>query len=614
MPERARKPRQLQLLLGASSLSIVVAYALVFERYIPNASGHLGHDYSYFLLQLLDGYFWSHGNGYFSVPWNTPGFCGGVPKFSNPQALYFSVPQLLTQFVDPLSSVRLTFVLFGGLGYLGFFLLLRRVFSASPPAAILGATLFLFNGLFASRMLIGHLTFHSFMLVPFLSLALDERPSAANAPQRSFEARCLDVALAALIFAYMAMTALAHVLFQAIAIVITLALLSGLVREDLYPWRIFAVKLAIAGGTAIGITAAKLVAVAHLLEQFPRTLYVLPGIESPAKLVSILILSLFSTPPLDWVHETVVNARWGVGYHEFEFGVTSVPFFLIFVTVFLARSQWATSAKWKTMSGEKRACLAALVLLLLAPLALNFYQVGWNAFLKEIPILANSSSLFRWFSVYIPIVCLVASLCLDHGPLLSRHRTAVAIVGVLIVIALNLTRDRSYYERQRFDPNPVIGAYARVRSGAWSPRVDRIAVARDAAGGEALLRYRNASLARGESQLLCYETLFGFRLENFPRGPLREGDVMQEVDGVLNLKNPACHAYPEVNGCAPGDHFTSAQTTEAAALAAYRPYDFEWPAIQRAGNTTSLLASSGVLLTLLVCGSRRLGNLVRRGS
>src|SRR5206468_4973037 len=40
------------------------------------------------------------------------------------------------------------------------------------PIATLGAALFLFNTCFSSRMLIGHLTFHAFMLVPWLPLWL----------------------------------------------------------------------------------------------------------------------------------------------------------------------------------------------------------------------------------------------------------------------------------------------------------------------------------------------------------------------------------------------------------------------------------------------------------
>jgi len=600
VPASPRSSRRLSLVTGIAGAAVVAAHALVFLRYLPNANGGVGSDYSYFLVQLLDGYFWSHVNGYASVPWFTPGFCGGLPKFPNPQALYFSVPQLLTNLVDPLTSVRVTFVLFGALGYVGCFLLLRRTFSASHEAAWLGATLFLFNGLFAARMLIGHLTFHGFMLVPLLCLALDAQPLQRRAAGGFGGSRGIRVSGAALILAYLATTGLPVVLFQALLIVILLALCAALVREAPYPWRAFALELMAAGGIAIGIAAAKLVAVASFLEQFPRNLYPLPGIQSPLKLLWILALSLFSTPPLASIREAVVNAHWGIDVHEFEFGLTPVPLVIIVLALGAGFSLRAASTRWKRTPTAKRLVLVSLGTLLCAPLALNFYQSEWNALLKATPMLASSSGLFRWWSVYIPVVCVCASLCLDREPRLARHRRAIAIAGVLIVIGLSVARDRSDYAARAFDPHPVAESYERVRSGAWAPRVERIAVARDGAGNEALVKFRNLTLANGESQLLCYEPLFGYRLENFPRNSLRGGSVMQEQDGFLNLKNPACYVYPRENGCLPGDQFRSDQRSQAEAFAAYRPFDFAASTRQRLANATSLISSAGVLLFLLV--------------
>jgi hypothetical protein len=244
--------------------------------------------------------------------------------------------------------------------------------------------------------------------------------------------------------------------------------------------------------------------------------------------------------------------------------------------------------------------------MLLVPLAINYYQPGWNAILKQTPILANSSSLFRWFGVYVPIACLLACLTLDHEPLFSRYRPVIAAAGVLIVIGMNFARDRSYYAAQAFDPLPVTEAYERVRSGAWSPRVDRIAVALDDQGEEALVRFRNVSLADGASQMLCYETLFGFRLELFNRGVLKEGDVMQSEAGLLNLKNPACYVYPEENGCEPGAHFRVEQAAAAVSFTSYEPYDFNLSRAQRIGNFTSLAVGATLLLLSSVCIVRRL--------
>ena len=86
------------LSVGLVGVALVAIRYGTFSAHFPNQQGALGHDWAYFLPQLLDGYVWSLIHGYFSVPCFTPSFCGGVPKFPNSTSLYFSIPQILTVF------------------------------------------------------------------------------------------------------------------------------------------------------------------------------------------------------------------------------------------------------------------------------------------------------------------------------------------------------------------------------------------------------------------------------------------------------------------------------------------------------------------------------------
>ena len=164
------------LILWSSCIIATLVLYYIFSRYLPTEFGTLGHDYSYFMPRLLLGYYWFQQNGLWAVPWFTPGLCGGLPFYANPQSLYYSLPQFATFFTDPLTAVRTTFLLFGALGYAGSYLLLRRVLGLGVPAALFGAVVFAFNGFFAHRLLIGHLTFHSFMLVPWAAFWLLREP------------------------------------------------------------------------------------------------------------------------------------------------------------------------------------------------------------------------------------------------------------------------------------------------------------------------------------------------------------------------------------------------------------------------------------------------------
>jgi hypothetical protein len=102
---------------------------------------------------------------------------------------------------------------------------------------------------------------------------------------------------------------------------------------------------------------------------------------------------------------------------------------------------------------------------------------------------------------------------------------------------------------------------------------------------------RNDDMARGPSQLLCYQPMFGYGLERLRHGELRPGPALAELpDGTLNLKNPACYLYPEANGCAPGEHFRHEQREAAAHFLRYQPFAFQRPAWQGVADAATLAA------------------------
>ncbi len=96
---------------GAVALAFA-AYLWIFLPLLP-ADGHgLGADYALHLPNLLAGYFFYLQNGLLAVPWFNPGQCGGVPFIADLNVAYYSLPQFLTFVVDPLTAVRVTFVVF----------------------------------------------------------------------------------------------------------------------------------------------------------------------------------------------------------------------------------------------------------------------------------------------------------------------------------------------------------------------------------------------------------------------------------------------------------------------------------------------------------------------
>ncbi len=585
--------RAARRVVSAAGVALVAVHFWIFRGFFPNAHGGLGVDYGYFLPQLLDGEYWRHGNGLLSIPWFTPAFCGGLPRFPNPQSLDYSLPQLLAFLTDPLTAVRLTLLVFAGLGYWGFYLLQRRLFAFPRPTAVLGAALFLFNSLFSARMLIGHLTFHCFMLVPFVPLLLLSRAGS----RWDAAARCVGAACA---LAYIASHAIAHVFLQTLLIALLTALLQGAFAPQRSDWRRAGLRSAVALPLGAVLCASKLSAMAFYLHHFPRTLYPLPGVSSLPDLLLLTFRAVFQQPQSALIERAVANGPpFGIGQHEFEFGVTAVPLYVLGAALVLHGPRLLRADAWRGLRGARGVQLAGAVLILCLPLALNYYQPGWNAFLKSLPVLANSSSLFRWFSIYVPAAVLMGGIALEYTQPLRRLRVWVAALSVLICLGLTVGTDRVFYRQQHYDPRRVLRAFQEVRQGTRAPRIDAIGVSRNAQGRVGATPGRNDLLADGKSQLYCYEPLLGSSLERFPRGELHQGPVLGEHHGALNLKDPSCYVFPEANRCAPGQPFPVSRREEAAAFASYRPFPFAEPAVQRLANAANLLGLGGVSAFLL---------------
>jgi hypothetical protein len=329
------------------------------------------------------------------------------------------------------------------------------------------------------------------------------------------------------------------------------------------------------------------------LHYFGRDTYQLPGVQSLAAAAALIARSLFVGPADELVADVFVNSQWTVARHELEYGVTWVPLLLLLLGGVAGMSR----AREQAGQGTPKDWLqyGALVALLLLPMVLNYYTPQWHTLLKHLPILKNSSLLIRWVSLYIPVVILLAAVGLDRMVSLRPYHASVVLLSLAAVVLLNSHADRAYYHTQPYDPQPIVQAYHRVQRYAWTPTIRHIAGVTTPARRALMPLARNDVIVQGGSQLRCYEPLFGYRLEKFPRGTLSPGAVMEERNGYFNLKNPACYVYPAANGCTPGAHFALQQRPAAEAFITYQPFPFHVPGWQTAANLLTLTAAAGVL-------------------
>jgi hypothetical protein len=577
-------------------LILLLAYHLIFGSFFPNNNRLMGHDYSFVLPNLLDGYFWIKRNGLFEPFWFTPAFCGGQPVMGDQGSTFYSVTQLLTLMVDPIASVYLTVLLFASLGFWGFYFLLRSCFGTSKQAAILGGALFMFNGFFIYRMIVGHLSFHAVMLIPWIAYFL-------LLPTKVSVSTILFAGVAAgSMFAYGAYSGISLLLLPcalAVLAIICIHRFAGHKSSD------FAQRSLVAALVATGLSAAKLGALISFLQNFPRSDYLLPGFASTWDATRLLFSALFFSP-IDIAQQAeplLTNAQWALSRHEWEYGVTWIPLLIILAGTVVVISQMRGTnpipnpAKWRW--------LALLGLILVLPLALNIYTPGWNGFLKQVPVIKSNSTLLRWFLIYMPVVIIFSALLLDKISSLINIRNGILISALLALITITAFKDREYYQSQPYNPGAIVSAWWIAHTREVQPSIQHINASVDDNGHVQMQFQGNDMLATGGSQLACYNPIFGYRLEHFPVKSLHPGPVLEERNGVLNIKNPACYLYPKQNDCAPGDHFTAAQLGKAQTFANYKPYRFEFSPSQVIANwMTRITLTLLVLLFFVTVGQR----------
>jgi len=576
--------------MGARLLLLVgiAAYLWIFLPFLPSAGIPGGHDYALHLPNMLAGEYWFRQNGPFAVPWFSPAHCAGVPYLADLNTAYYALPQWASFLLGPTTAVRASFVLFAFLGASGFYALLRARFTASPWAAAVAALLFMFSGFFTYRMILGHLTFHPYALAPWLAWAvLAHGGTAQGRLQRVWPALAGGV-----MFAYMFHAGMVHGIAPLALSVAVIVLLHGERHgHRLGPW----LALAGAAALALALSAQRLFAALAFLQNFPRNEYPLPGFANLFDALRIALQALFWRPPAAAAQPLLANMDLPLEQHEWEYGLGPAAALLLLAA--LASVRWR-ARRWPS--------LVAIALVLALPLVLNWYQPAWHAFLKSQPLLGSSSNLVRWFALYVPIVALGAGLAIDRVLKADGQRALVAVGVALATIGWNWSADRGYYRTQGYDPAAIENAWRAVNTGAPVPAITTLSVRVDKAGQLAVPIDRNDDLARGYSQLLCYQPMFGYGLERLPFGALRPGPALADVgNGSLNVKNPACYLFPAANGCVPGGHFRVAQRAAAEDFLRYRPFPFERPAWQRAADAVTILALLAVVAALALAAVLR---------
>jgi hypothetical protein len=464
-------------------------------------------------------------------------------------------------------------MLFSSLGFFGFYITLKNLFNMSKGAAIFGSILFLFNGFYAYRMIIGHLSYHSFMLLPLISYYLFI-PTQNN---NHYKDIALGV-LAAIFMSYIIYSGGVHLVIPICLSILAILFLARIFDKG---FKLSIKRILLFSVVTLSITASKISASFATLSNLPRDYYPLPGIDSIFYSLWVPLKSIFFSAytSID-TNKIFINSMWTIDKHEMEYSLTFIPLILIvYGLCFLVKNKHIINKLEQTL-------IVLLFILCLIPIVINFYNPYWNIFLKQIPIIKNSIMLVRWYVLYIPIVIILSSKVIDK----IENKKYILPLLILFIIFIKLFEDKNYYQNQTYSPQAAIYSHSKLIQTKDVPSIKEI-TSKDFITTNEGKSFASGDLimSEGLSRINCNESLFGYRHEDFKKKSLLqdEASIFNLNNGKFNMKNPACYIFPKENNCEIGDHFKYEQINELRQFIEYKGYNFKTPLYQKLFNWLS---------------------------
>jgi hypothetical protein len=561
-------------LLIIAALALIACYGALIYPYYFNPEQRLGLDHPSHFARMVSAEFLLTVNGLGFIPAFTPAMCAGGFQAVSPNDFTYSALQLISMLTNPLVAAFSVHWLFAVLGGLGTYLLARsQPFSLSRWLAFTGAVLFGFNSFHMARMVEGHLNFHTFMLLPLLTLYL-LKASSLEKRQHSI-AYILAAAMTAAVILYGGAAHLALPIGFSILLVLGLAI-SYQSGPSLS--KTAAVSLAAIAVTAL-LCSARLSTTYSFSVNFPRDLYDLQGVQT---LSDALLLPITS-----WLGINVIDPIGPLQGHEFAYSVSPLVIPGLLLALIVAFKQ---HRRGLLLYAGPAALLFAFVV------GVNMASAPWYKIVQELPVISESVSLYRWYSSFMLLLVLVSVIGLRTLP---RYQTEVCGLIVLLAVAWQINDSPNWRNLTSLPYAQLLDGLEQSRRDGITP-ITRIGADFTADGKPIGSNpISDVTFPGGRSQIFCYEPLLGYHCEKLRIDNLRQSNVRYVIGNEFNMKNPACYLYPEANQCKPGDNFRLDQAEALEDFTHYRAWQYELPTYQKVANLITKMSWLAVLATVL---------------
>ena len=583
------------------ALIIFISHQLIFLSYLNIGSFH--YDWINVLSRLTVGKIWFLNNG-LSIPWFSPHICCGAPYFSNPQSEYYSPIQLLFLFFKPLTTIKITFILYSFLAFIGSLLLLRKIFKLGYNSSLIGSTIFLFNNYFAFHYLSGHHAWALFALIPMFFFI-----AAYSLNKSTKKDQIFYIFLSALIFALMMHSGGSRIILEILISIFLITLIHILYIKNLKIINVISLSVLI----GLLISSSKIYAAHSLVENLSRDVEPI-YFNSITGFFNFFIQSFFLFPNSN-LNTEIATVKGHLDIIELSFNVSIVP--IIIFIVYLLKFN---SLKNQSTTAANKLNHFFWVIFLLSTLSLifiNFQNTFLGKLVSYIPFLTTDWVTIRLLAPFILVITIYSAIFFEK---ISFKRSQIITLALItILIGQNLFFDRSQLYKI-YIHNYFGGLFEQNinKNNVKNYKIDKIFSILDKNLGY-IGPNPHYFFLDNKSMQFCYFSLFGYNLEALKpivknlvftdrkdeyllRNNAKltetskgkkvyffEGDPFLINNNNLNFINPSCYINPDGNNCEKDYFFKIKDKPKLEKFLNYKPFEFKQLKVQTLFNYLSFI-------------------------
>ncbi len=551
---------------------IVFLTGLLIAAYVPihlqSTYPLAGKDHKYFTTRLIDTQLHYQING-LSIQWYTPSFGGGLPSYAHPLSSQFSLPQLLTAFLDVWAALLLAYFIYAFIGYIFSYLVFYRILQFESTSAILGAALFSANGFYLEHLANGHLNFQGFPLLPiYLWILLDKNI------RQTWAIAIIAITTATLVYSGSSYPAII-IAFS----LLTCLPLMVLIKPHLFNAKQLLQRIGFGLTLAIGISISKLYATYSFMQFFPRDS--VDKLSVPLHIAPVgLFLQLFGVMGLAPIFSitgekmttirNLLQAYTGsyTGLWELDLSMQPTLWFLLTIGFILLLKKFFTSGlKLLTQPKIRWIALALFLLGLQISLEFTFARGLFFPTLRQLPFIRSTHVNPRFGASFIMPLAIIAALAFqvwikNKKPQIKNILfVAFNSIGILSLAAYHLIPLPLLQERI-LDIRGLQEISAQIKNGETFP-IESIGDVTD-----------QRVFDTHSSNLFPYEILFGDNWRLF-KPTIQLGSARQIINGYYNMNDPVAFVYPQLKQNKPFDRIPLSEQEQLEDFLAHRQPN--WP-------------------------------------